>query len=672
MIANEIDGLPFGRSLSFIQLLASYGVTGAEAELEKAVNEVAGHALALNLLGNYVGRLFKGDIRKRDTIPALSKEREEGKHAEKVMAAYETHLKGTTALSILYMMGLFDRPVSTAAIKHLRNAKIPQLTDQLSDEAEWQYALDDLRQQQLLNSNDPNHPDTLDTHPLIREYFGKQLKYTAPKAWQQAHRLLYDYYKDLPEKQQPDTLEEMQPLFAAIAHGCAAGMHQQAIYDVYYHRIQRDNKINYLCNKLGAFGSDLSTLSHFFSQHWHTPAAELTDADKAVVLNWAAFRLQALGRLQEAVQPMQADVELAIKQEDWKGAAQADNNLSELQLTRGAVADAITAAQQSLELADKSGDTFCRMASHTTLADAQHQAGERAKAQELFEKAESLQKESQAELQQLYGATGFKYRNLVLTQGNYKDVKQQAEYSLKLSIEYLGKGFGLHDIALDQLSLGQASLQHAIEIHVGSIKRSATDQTYHSTGGFALAKEYHVFSPLIRDKNHAIELKTSQPRLSLQNAENWLNQAVDGLRKAGYEYYLPLGLLARASYNRHTLNIVARMEPAEYGEQITDPKHSTLSEKNPHSAKLHAGYDVALQDLQEVHDIVQRGGMLLHLCDYHLESARLALTIDEPVHELTAKQHTQKAKQLIDDTGYKRRLPEVEYLENYITTDKHK
>ncbi len=59
--------------------------------------------------------------------------------------------------------------------------------------------------------------------------------------------------------------------------------------------------------------------------------------------------------------------------------------------------------------------------------------------------------------------------------------------------------------------------------------------------------------------------------------------------------------------------------------------------------------------------------MRLHLCDYHLEAARLALTLDIEVHEHSAEQHLAKARELIVDTGYKRRLPELEYLEQVLS-----
>ena len=106
VIAHDLGQL---QTSDGVELLNAMGVDGSDSELKKAVNEVVGHALALNLLGNYVKIVFKGDIRQRDKIPALSEAGQDGDHAQKVMAAYETHLAGSTALSILYLMGLIDR-----------------------------------------------------------------------------------------------------------------------------------------------------------------------------------------------------------------------------------------------------------------------------------------------------------------------------------------------------------------------------------------------------------------------------------------------------------------------------------------------------------------------------------------------------------------------------------
>ncbi|HIO92830.1 MAG TPA: hypothetical protein EYG68_08325 [Leucothrix mucor] len=87
---------------------------------------------------------------------------------------------------------------------------------------------------------------------------------------------------------------------------------------------------------------------------------------------------------------------------------------------------------------------------------------------------------------------------------------------------------------------------------------------------------------------------------------------------------------------------------------------------NPVFRTLNTGYESVLRDLQEAYDIAQRGGMLLFLTDYHLEFARLALTIHQIVFDKTAVAHIEAAKQLIEQAGYKRRLPEVAYLESLI------
>ena len=629
VIAHDLGQL---QTTDGVELLKAMGVDGSESDLKNAVNEVAGHALALNLLGNYVKTVFNGDIRQRDKIPALSAAQHDGEHAQKVMAAYETHLSGTTALSILYLMGLFDRPVSQGAIQHLRDAKIADLTDMLGNEADWHYALDELRKQHLLNSENPEHPGTLDTHPLVREYFGKQLMEQRPDAWQQAHRQLYDYYKDVPDKDQPDTLSEMEPLFAAIAHGCAAGLHQVVLDEVYWPRVSRNN-VFYPTNKLGAFGADLSAVAHFFEQHWHKPAPGLRDHSKAPVLNWAAFRLRSLGRLQEAVQPMQAALDQNIKQENWIQAALDASNLSELQLTRGEVPNAVKVAEQSVQLADQSGDAFERMSDRTTLADAQHQAGELVAAKESFVEAEKLQQERQPEYDQLYSLWGFRYCDLLLAENEWQDVQQRTRQTIKLA----DRNNWLLDIALDRLSLGRASLQQVI---AGAILDN-------QIVGWISAASFTAIAPdVVLVKVDGTSLSTlrdnTEFKEALRTAEEWLNQAVEGLRKAGTEDYMPRGLLARASYYRYCLAFSIQPDSTS-----SDSKSLTQAQ----------------QDLQEAYDIAQRGGMRLHLSDYHLESARLTLTINQPLFELTAAEHIAKAKKLIEDTGYKRRLPEVEYLE---------
>jgi hypothetical protein len=123
----------------------------------------------------------------------------------------------------------------------------------------------------------------------------------------------------------------MTPLLAAVAHGCEAGRHQEVLDKVYIRRIQRKDKY-FLTRKLGAFGADLSALSNFFDLPWRRPVGGLKESDKAEILGNVGFCLRELGRLEEAVQPIQTSLEAFIAQENWKEAAINSNNLSELYL----------------------------------------------------------------------------------------------------------------------------------------------------------------------------------------------------------------------------------------------------------------------------------------------------------------------------------------------------
>lgn len=97
------------------QLLESLGVQGTPDELKEAVEEFEGHALALTLLGQYLTTVYQGDIRQRDRIAQLTREPNQGGHARRVMESYEDWFQGKPELSILRIMGLFDRPAEEGA-----------------------------------------------------------------------------------------------------------------------------------------------------------------------------------------------------------------------------------------------------------------------------------------------------------------------------------------------------------------------------------------------------------------------------------------------------------------------------------------------------------------------------------------------------------------------------
>ena len=162
---------------------------------------------------------------------------------------------------------------------------------------------------------------SLDAHPLLREYFARELRKNQA-AWQAAHKRLFEHLCATTKDKENPTLDDLQPLYQAVAHGCQAGLQQEACDKVYFERILRGAR-KALCStkKLGAFGSDLGAIACFFEPPWSRVSDRLAPAYQAWLLNEAAFSLRALGRLTEALEPMRAGLERDLKREDWENAA---------------------------------------------------------------------------------------------------------------------------------------------------------------------------------------------------------------------------------------------------------------------------------------------------------------------------------------------------------------
>ena len=284
------------------KVLRALGVKGGEAELRSASDEFNGHCLALTLLGSYLTDAYNGEIRcRKEVSERLSHDVRQGVHARKVMESYQTWFGEGPELSVLRMLGLFDRPADEKALGVLlKSPAIPGLTESLTDlsPSEWRTILARLRRARLLTGEDPHNPGHLDTHPLVREYFGEQLRSQRTEAWKECNRRLYNYYRTL-APQLPDSFREMEPLFLAVICGCNAGLFREALHEVYIPRIQRGDAF-FAANVLGARGALLSVLVHFFEHgRWGSPVEKgvegqsLTAEDQLFILMQAGLYLTA-------------------------------------------------------------------------------------------------------------------------------------------------------------------------------------------------------------------------------------------------------------------------------------------------------------------------------------------------------------------------------------------
>lgn len=619
-----------------VDLLEKLGVrksSGTRQEFEQLVEDVKGHALTLNLLGTYLRDAHAGDIRRRDLIVLAEADAEEqGGHAFRVIEAYvrsfedasqtaEAQAKGRRALALLQLLGLFDRPATADCLRALWEGEpITGLTEPLFttetkrrgkkqthqpiSEAQRNLSLKRLEDAKLLTVNRAAGSGellALDAHPLLREYFARRVRDEQPAAWRAAHRRLYEHLcaTTSDQKYEP-TLEDLQPLYQAVAHGCQAGLQQEAWDKVFYARVVRRNE-KYSKRKLGAFGSDLGAIACFFETPWNRVSPAFTGVPQALILDETGFALRALGRLTEALDPMRAAMEQEASKEHWMNAAIGASNLSEVELTLGEVAGAVGDAAQSVQYADRGGKWEERMVNRTTHANALHQAGRWGEAKARFRQAEQMQAEWQHGYPLLYSLQGFRYCDLLLAEAERaafsiadcglriadlveacRAVTQRADTALKI---VLNGSRNLLDIALNHLTLGRAALYTAL------LEQSA-----------------------------------------IRNPQSVIEQAVSGLRRAGDVTRLPLGLLTRA-WLRH-LTGAYRYEQA-----------------GPASAQ---------SDLDEAWDIAARGPMRLFLADIHLYRARLfGMRKDEPYPWESAAADLAAAEKLIKECGYHRRDEEL-------------
>jgi hypothetical protein len=377
----EHVSLTAGRALMRVR-----GVSGDDDALESAVDQFDRHALAINLLASYLMEFENGDIsRVPDITSPLPRggegARRAGEGAQRgwpgssdseppesnelgardarpqppeippawhIIAAFERRLQDTPELDLLRLLGLFDRPITEGEFQVLTaDPPIPGLTDKLLAGKgsatglllpEGSLLIDPsflnrLRKLGLVATESHHEPNEIDAHPLIREYFADRLAMQSEIAGHEGHRRLYEYLKhSTPER--PDNLNDMMPLYHAVAHGCKAGLHEPANSEVYFPRIRQINE-DFAVKQLGAIGLELACLSAFFSQPWTVVDDKVKSGElRASLVGVSGYLLQCLGRYADASLSMNAALDSRVIQNNWDTAAADAMNLSEVSLRR--------------------------------------------------------------------------------------------------------------------------------------------------------------------------------------------------------------------------------------------------------------------------------------------------------------------------------------------------
>jgi hypothetical protein len=653
-------------------------IRGDDKELKDAAREVGGHALTLQLLGRYLARVHNGDVRRRSLVAFRKADAKiQGGHAFRTMAAYEKWLseageEGKRQLAVLHLLGLFDRPADAGCIMALRQEPvIDGLTGSLVglDNDDWNFTLSNLVECGLVSCREsqPKVVDaqsTIDCHPLVHEYFAKRVRdgsrwasmlrkvlhrifpevSPASPAWRAAHRRLYEHLcATMPDKCQP-TLEDLQPLYQAMAHGCQAGLHEEVCNQLFYRRIRRGQQA-FSLKRLRAFATDLGAVRGFFEGQWNCPVKGLSETSRAWLLNEAAFSLRALGRLADAVIPMRNALHLGVQAKDSNVCAIRAFVLSYLELTLGHMSLAFEHAQQGVRFADcadrhprlttgemeqvisvsadlapdttsdtinalrigyHSVRTFLQVVSRARLGDVLHQQGHCEEALALFSSAETLHAEGGCEYQLLHSVPGFRYCDLLLTEA------ERAAWQVSSNPKHEIRDLRLVEVCRDVEHRAAKTLRWVETAGIDILSVAVDDLTR----GRAALYQTLLEGPEIRD--------LSTP---LRTDPQWeIEEAVSGLQRAGQSDYLPRGLLTRAWLR-----------------------------------SLKGDATGAQTDIDEAWEIAERGSMRLYMADIYLYRARLfgprrkemAYPWGSPQADLAA------ARKLIEQCGYHRRDGEL-------------
>lgn len=539
-----------------IELLRFLGVQGARSEMERLVEDLKGHALTLNLIGRFLCAAHGGDVRRRDLVRLEEADAEiQGGHAFRAMEAYETWFKSggeaeRRLLAVLRLLGLFDRPATADCLIALRQPPvISGLTEEVVglSSAQWNIAVSRLGRCGLVVPDG----EALDAHPLVREHFGRRLREENLEAWRAGHSRLFDHLKDTTEHQ-PASLSGLQPLFQAVGHGCSGGKVDEALHEVLQDRI-RTGRDSYTIRKLGAFGAVLSSLACFFERPWDRVSPDLREGCASWLLHTVAYCLQALGRLEEALEPLRTSMTVDLSCEEWKGAAASADGLSGLQLALGDISGAAKTASEAVGFADRSGDDFLRLVLRSTHANCLFQSGKAEDALALFSEAEAMQAEQEVQIPILHSLRGFQFCELLLAPAEraaacgigsrrLRDlchkVEQRASTALFMD---LASDSSLLDIALGRLTVGRAQLYRAI-----------------------------LFGS---------DLATSKPQIE---------EAVKRLRESGHRGFLIVGLLTRAWLRSAQGDSVDARADLDEAQEIAErgPMPTRLADINLYRARL--------------------------------------------------------------------------------------
>jgi tetratricopeptide (TPR) repeat protein len=333
-------------------LFERIGVKGDQEEIDGVIEEYKGHALSLTLLAKYLVEDFKGDIKRAREIPPFHSDKEAGGKAHRILLWYEKQLSEAQR-SFMKIFSLFRRAVNERDFEGVFRSEIETSTNKPLRNMNlfsFKRMVDNLCDRRLITKG---QDDTYTAHPLIKNYFESIFEEEDNRL---CHKSIYHYIGSYaPER--PETLEEMQPLFEQVYHGCGANLHEEAYYNVYRQKIMRWDE-RFLVSNLGGWETNLNVIRNFFPKgdFQRNPFVSKIK-EKSYLINEAGLSMMSIGRLDEVEGFYKKSIELDISQRDWAFASTTYINLVSFQILTGKLLEAKKSSKMAIRLSRKEKHT---------------------------------------------------------------------------------------------------------------------------------------------------------------------------------------------------------------------------------------------------------------------------------------------------------------------------
>jgi tetratricopeptide (TPR) repeat protein len=370
-----------------LSTLKKRGVNGSDDDIKEVVKRYKGHALSLTSVAGYLTRYYGGDIKHAPKVEFVLGDKERFKDVNKLLRRYAEKMSDAERVFLnifsLFRQEVTERDFAGVFRKKIEGTGFNDVIVKMS-ELDFRDLINGLVDWRLISCDEEKKLYT--THPLIKSYFESDFEKRKKKI---CHKRIYQYFGEH-APQQPKTLEEMQPLFEQVYHGCAAGLYDEVFHDVYWEKIHRREEY-FITQKLGAWETGLSLAKTFFPEGdlSQMPLVNQTGR-QSWLLNEAGLALKNIGRPKEAEESFLTVIKMYIEEESLAYASVGYRNLADLRFRIGKVEAGLDSVKKALDLAEKAKDDSYIWNSKGYLGWILYLLGKTEEADKDFKKADEL------------------------------------------------------------------------------------------------------------------------------------------------------------------------------------------------------------------------------------------------------------------------------------------